>query len=108
MAAHDIGLDLIKRRYSHSEIWYLEVIAIHPLLQSCGLGKLVMQEIFRYSQGQCIALECTSESSIPFYEKLGFNVVQEVELASATKSSTDDHTTVKYWLMVKDDGAQEN
>lgn len=106
MAAHDIGLDLIKRRYSRSEIWYLEVIAIHPLLQSCGLGKLVMQEIFRYAQDQCIALECTSESSIPFYEKLGFSVVQDVELAGDTKSPSDDHKTVKYWLMVKDNGVQ--
>lgn len=108
MAAHNSGLDMIRRQYSRSEVWYLEVIAIHPLLQSCGLGKMVMQEILKYATSQCIALECTSERSIPFYEKLGFSVVQEVELTGTRKPPSDDSDTVKYWLMVKDDGVQGN
>lgn len=105
MEAHNSCMDMIRRQYSRSEVWYLEVIAIHPLLQSCGLGKIVMQEILQYAKGQCIFLECTSEHSRSFYEKLGFSVVQEVELSGARKSLLDDCDVVKYWLMAKDDAA---
>jgi hypothetical protein len=67
-----------------------------------------MQEILKIAKGQCIALECTSGRSISFYEKLGFSVVQEVELSSAKKSPSDDFDVVKYWLMLKDDGVEGN
>ena len=108
MTSHDSGLNMIRRRYNRSEVWYLEVIAIHPLLQSCGLGKIVMQNIFQYAKGQCIALECTSERSKSFYEKLGFSVVQEKELTGAKKSPSDGFDNIKYWLMARDDGGKQN
>lgn len=92
---------MIRRRYERSEVWYLEVIAIHPLLQSCGLGKRVMQQLLEYTKGQVVALECTSERNIPFYEKLGFSVEEEVELTGIRKPASDGFDTVKYWWMVK-------
>jgi ribosomal protein S18 acetylase RimI-like enzyme len=103
MTAHELGLKLIQNQYSNSEVWYLEVIGIHPLLQSCGLGRRVMEQVFEYVGDQCIALECTNERNIGFYEKLGFRIVQEVQLDGDRKSSPDTVDTVKYWLMVRDD-----
>jgi ribosomal protein S18 acetylase RimI-like enzyme len=103
MDAHYSGMKMLRKQYKESKLWYLEVIAIHPLLQSCGLGKKVMQRVLEHAKGRCIVLECTSERSLTFYEGLGFSIAREVELTSPSKSSPGEVDTVKNWLMIKDD-----
>ncbi|KAH8698740.1 GNAT family N-acetyltransferase [Talaromyces proteolyticus] len=102
LAAHETGFLKLRSQHKSSNLWYLEVIGIHPFLQSCGLGKRVMQQVFKYTENSCIALECTRESNIPFYEKLGFQVVDEVKLTCSSQATSEESDTVKYWLMIKD------
>lgn len=39
MDAHERVVTNVKDTYRISDLWYLEVIAVHPYLQGRGLGK---------------------------------------------------------------------
>ncbi|RHZ65810.1 GNAT family N-acetyltransferase [Aspergillus thermomutatus] len=94
MAAHNDAIDRVKKQYQLKNLWYLEVIAVHPSLQARGLGKKVMGCVLDYAKHEPIVLECTSESNISFYMSLGFEVVDEVELV-------DDDEAVRLWVMLR-------
>jgi ribosomal protein S18 acetylase RimI-like enzyme len=91
----------LRSRYEDTRLWYLEVVAVHPSLQSRGLGGSVMRWIIEYTQNQPIVLECTRESNVPFYERYGFKVVEEVELTDEPQPQ-ESGGTVKYWVMVRE------
>ncbi|KAJ6015489.1 hypothetical protein N7540_010080 [Penicillium herquei] len=84
--AHDTGCK--------KSLWYLEVIAVHPSLQSRGIGGKVMRWILEHVEDQPIYLECTRRENIGFYESFGFEVVDEVELG-------DEEQKVSYWVMIR-------
>lgn len=92
---HNSTIDKIKSQYHLDDLWYLEVVAVHPALQSRGLGGKVIAWILDYIQDESIVLECTAESNIKFYEKFGFHVVEEVTLA-------DEKGVVKCWMMLRE------
>lgn len=94
MEAHKNAIDRIKAQH-HTNVWYLEVVAVHPSLQSRGLGAKAMQWVLDYIGHETIVLECTSESNIKFYERFGFRVVEEVSLA-------DEDGAVKCWVMLRE------
>lgn len=75
-------------------MWYLEVIAVHPCLQSRGIGGGVMMCILEHVGDQPIYLECTRQENIGFYESFGFQVVGEVELQ-------DEEQNLKFWAMIR-------
>ncbi|KAJ5731334.1 Acyl-CoA N-acyltransferase [Penicillium malachiteum] len=85
---------ILQTQYSREKLWYLEVIAVHPSLQSRGIGGKVMCWILEHIQDQPIYLECTRRENIGFYESFGFEVVDEVELV-------DDEQKLSYWVMVR-------
>jgi GNAT superfamily N-acetyltransferase len=80
IAAHDNTIDRVKRQYQLENLWYPEVIAVHPSLQARGLGKKVMGWVLDYAEHDPIIFKCTGESNISFHKRLGFEVVEEVEL----------------------------
>ncbi|OGM45339.1 GNAT family N-acetyltransferase [Aspergillus bombycis] len=92
--AHDTALKRIATRYNIQDPWYLEVVAVHPSLQGRGLGKIMMERILDYVGHRPIVLECTAERNVGFYSTLGFEVIEEVELA-------DSGGAVSCWFMLR-------
>ncbi|PYI21440.1 GNAT family N-acetyltransferase [Aspergillus japonicus CBS 114.51] len=94
MKSHDTSLNTIGKKYGLNDLWYLEVLAVHTSLQGRGLGSMAMQWVLDRVQGSPIFLECTAEQNVKFYERLGFEVVEEVDL-------TDEKDIAKVWLMLR-------
>lgn len=98
MSSHTKSLESLQIEYKQG-LWYLEVVAVHPRLQSRGIGQGVMKWILDYTQNQPIYLECTQKANIGFYESFGFRTIEEVVLTDGT--SHDENATVKYWGMIR-------
>jgi GNAT superfamily N-acetyltransferase len=94
MATHEETMARIKMQYPVPNLWYLEVIAVDPNWQGRGVGKKAMCSVLELVQDEPIVLECTSETNIGFYRKLGFEVVDEVQLAQGDEA-------VKLWFMLR-------
>lgn len=98
MVTHEKLLHSLQQKYEQ-RLWYLEVIAVHPSLQSRGIGRKVMQCILEHAKGEPIYLECTQEENLGFYKKLGFSVIEEIVLSD--DDCNDEDATVKYWAMIR-------
>lgn len=96
MTVNKASAQALQKQYSKRRLWYLEVIAVHPLLQSRGLGGGVMRWILERVGDQPIFLECISQDNVSFYEAFGFRVVEEVELID-----DDNRSKLVYWIMVR-------
>lgn len=60
---------------------YLWFIGVNPELQGKGLGSALFQEIEAQNKTQLPTyLETSTETNLPFYQKLGFEVYREVDL----------------------------
>ncbi|KAJ5675540.1 hypothetical protein N7462_008437 [Penicillium macrosclerotiorum] len=90
----------LQAKYSASKLWYLEVIAVHPALQSRGLGAGVMRSVLDLVADQPIYLECTRYENIGFYENFGFRVIEKVELTDAP-THEGEVPNLNYWVMVR-------
>lgn len=97
--AHEASVKLLKSKYHLKKLWYLEILAVHPLLQSRGLGGNVLRWILEYIGNAPIFLECARRENIGFYESHGFEVVEKVELADDEIFGTGER--VYYWVMVR-------
>lgn len=91
-------MELLELKYHLKKFWYLETLAVHPLLQSWGLGGNVLRWILEYIENAPIFLECARRENIGFYESYGFEVVEKVELADGETFGTGER--VHYWVMV--------
>lgn len=91
-------IEHIETQFGVKDLWYLEVIAVHPLLQGRGLGKLALESLLKLTGPDPIVLECTNSSNVAFYERLGFEVVQEVVLGAGSYSEGDK---CKLWVMLR-------
>ncbi|CAG8039768.1 unnamed protein product [Penicillium olsonii] len=91
---HESSAELLQKIYARNKLWYLEVIAVHPSLQSRGLGGGVMRWILEHVHNEPIYLECTRKENVGFYERFGFEVVEEVELV-------DEQEVLRHWVMVR-------
>lgn len=100
MSSHTKSLSSLQRQYKQF-LWYLEVIAVHPSLQSRGIGRNVMNGVLENVRNQPVYLECTQQGNIGFYESFGFRVIEEVELID--EESNNESATVKYWAMIRAD-----
>lgn len=92
MAKHNEGLQLYTQEYS--DYCYLEVIASHPAAQGSGIGKALMLAVIKEAEERPIIVECTDETTIPFYAKFGFSVAGKVELKDVQGSTA-------MWMMVQ-------
>ena len=96
MQAHDATIRRISSE--HANVWYLEVVAVHPSLQGRGLGGEAMRRVLELAKGDPIVLECTEHSNVAFYEKLGFECVEEVVLVDP---SANDVEECRLWVMFR-------
>ena len=90
MEKHHEARAMVEKQYPGLDMWYLEVIAVHPLLQGKGYGTKAMESILDFTKRDAMVLECTVESNLPFYRRFGFEVVHEVVLDG-----------YKMWMMLR-------
>lgn len=98
MHAHNTGLEDIRRQLHPRKPWYLEVIAVRPLSHGKGLGRQMMRGIVGLAGDAPIVLECTDKSTVGFYQKFGFGVVQEMVLKDLERPEDD----MVCWWMVRE------
>ena len=57
--------------------WFLDLIAVRPGAQGCGLGRILVQHglDLAVAEGRPAFLETGNESNLPFYQSLGFRLV---------------------------------
>ena len=96
MQAHDATMRRISSQYAN--VWYLEVLAVHPSLQGRGLGGEAMRCVLEQVKGDPIVLECTERSNVRFYEKLGFDCVEEVVLSDPSVGNGHE---CRMWVMLR-------
>ena len=62
--------------------WYLALLGVAPDYQNQGVGGLLLQPILNKADNEGLScyLEATTQSSVHFYQKHGFEVVRTVEL----------------------------
>jgi GNAT superfamily N-acetyltransferase len=62
--------------------WYLAVLGTEPDAQGKGLGSAVLQPVLSEcdAKGEPAYLESSKERNIPFYERHGFKVTEEIGL----------------------------
>jgi ribosomal protein S18 acetylase RimI-like enzyme len=99
MEKHDESVKLLEATFPKQELWYLEVIAVHPSLQSRGVGGGVMRWALEHMHNEPVYLECTREENIGFYQSFGFKVAEVVEMFE-DGSHRDGDQGFKHWVMV--------
>lgn len=79
MATFGQTLDRVRPKDQH---WYLAVIGTEPDRQGTGLGTaLIRSRLDRCDQeGLPAYLESSKESNVPYYEKFGFKVTQDLQI----------------------------
>jgi ribosomal protein S18 acetylase RimI-like enzyme len=98
--AHDECLRKLHREHQ-GNLWYLEIIGVHPFLQGRGVGKAVMEAVLRCAGGEPVVLECTQEANVNFYKRFGFEVYSESELVDPLSADPNaSGSRVKLWVMV--------
>jgi ribosomal protein S18 acetylase RimI-like enzyme len=72
------ALSDLHQRHVPEPHWYLMVIGVDPDRQRQGIGTALIDPVLRRAdtQGLRSFLETNKESRIPFYERLGFQVVE--------------------------------
>ncbi|KAF4442958.1 hypothetical protein F53441_11602 [Fusarium austroafricanum] len=92
--AHNAFDKKIRDRYPPNSLYYLEIAAVKPDTQGMGVGKAIMQSVIQRIGNSGCFLECTNKDNIGFYEKYGFELVDEQTLV-------DDEDMVILYYMVR-------
>ena len=61
--------------------WYIMVIGVDPAHQGKGLAKSLLQPVMNKAtaNGNSIYLETAQPLNVPFYQRLGFKILKEIE-----------------------------
>ena len=75
-------LEIFDQHHPEGTYRVLQLLAVEPQLQSRGIGSALMTPGLARSDREQVPtyLEATSERSIPFYERHGFEVIGEIEV----------------------------
>jgi GNAT superfamily N-acetyltransferase len=62
--------------------WYLAILGTEPAAQGRGIGSALMAPVLAQCdrEGQLAYLESSKAANVPFYERHGFEVMQEVQV----------------------------
>lgn len=76
------ALKVIEDAHPSEPHWYLEILGTEPASQGTGLGSAVMAPVLARcdDEGVPAYLESSKESNVPYYERHGFRVVEELAL----------------------------
>lgn len=71
---------VIKKNYPHHNIAYLCFIGVDPEKQGRGIGSKMLAEIIQQnrSKGREIFLETSTQKNLPWYQKHGFKIYNEI------------------------------
>ncbi|UVO30694.1 N-acetyltransferase [Bradyrhizobium arachidis] len=71
--------------HPHEPHWYLTMVAIDPMHQRSGLGEHLLRHATGISDNaqRLVHLEATSPHAMRLYERLGWNVLTEVQVGSS-------------------------
>ena len=74
--------DLMKRHHPEEPHWYLAVIGSDPQVRGTGLGQALMQSRLDRCDAEYAPayLESSNEANVPYYQRFGFEVTQELTL----------------------------
>jgi len=77
----------LERVHLREPHWYLGILGTAPAHQGQGLGSALMQPILDEcdEQGIISYLESSKVENIPFYERHGFSVIEEVQIPDGPK-----------------------
>jgi ribosomal protein S18 acetylase RimI-like enzyme len=72
-------LNELTARHPHEEHWYLAVLATDPLFQGKGVGKSLVEPMLNRADdvGVPTYLETQKESNLAYYQRFGFDIVDE-------------------------------
>lgn len=72
----------IKELQFKGPLYYLWFIGVKPEEQNWGVGSTLLKEIVHDAErsGRTICLETSTEKNIPWYQKLGFTIYNELDL----------------------------
>jgi ribosomal protein S18 acetylase RimI-like enzyme len=75
-------LNELTARHPREEHWYLAVLATDPLFQGRGVGKALVQPMAARADevGVATYLETQKEASLAYYQRFGFEVVDEFKV----------------------------
>lgn len=71
--------------HPHEPHWYLPIIAIDPAHQGKGRGALLLEDGLATCDGKHLVgyLESTSPRSVKFYERFGYQVLDEIQVGKS-------------------------
>lgn len=77
----------LERTHLREPHWYLGILGTAPAHQGQGLGSALMQPVLDEcdEHGILSYLESSKVENIPFYERHGFSVIEEVEIPGGPK-----------------------
>ena len=92
-AAGDYATSLRKKNAGNKYI-HLEMLVVEPKFQGMGFARNLLEPMFEWLDSQNLPcyLETTSEKNVPFYQYLGFEVVDE---------NTIPESSVRIWDMIR-------
>lgn len=75
--------DALLARHPRSRHWYLAVLGTEPDCQGRGIGGALVEAVARSADEDRVPtyLESSKEANIPFYERHGFRVADEIRVA---------------------------
>jgi len=71
----------IKKLQPKEPLYYLWFIGVHPMEQNKGIGSVLLSDIIEDAEAQerTVCLETSTEKNIPWYEKFGFKIYNELD-----------------------------
>lgn len=76
------GVDLMTRRHPTRPHYYLAILGVEPGLQGEGIGSTLLQPMLDRCDetGMPAYLENSNEANLGFYERKGFEVIEEITM----------------------------
>jgi ribosomal protein S18 acetylase RimI-like enzyme len=73
----------IDRAHPKDAHWYLALLGTDPAHQGKGVGSALVRHVLDdpANRREAAYLETETESNVPFYERLGFRVIEELDVA---------------------------
>jgi ribosomal protein S18 acetylase RimI-like enzyme len=89
------------KRIAPEQHWYLWGLGVEPLCQGRGIGSMLIRPVLQRADAGSLPcyLETMNEQNVPFYQKHGFNVMDEEEVSSG------DGSRVHIWAMLREPGS---
>ena len=74
--------EAMEKHHLREPHWYLATLGIDPDFQGCGLGSALLQPILARCDEEATPayLESSKESNIPFYQRHGFIVIENIRI----------------------------